>query len=125
MEVTVPARLACAHCDGGGCDSCQRTGAVRAPESARDRQLRLRLPRIGHAAVGIRIVKPFADSPIEQLTVELRRAEHASPQVTLLAPGSALGQAGEIDPPEGQARVVTVALLLATALLAAAVAWHW
>ncbi|MBI4954871.1 MAG: hypothetical protein HY908_22810 [Myxococcales bacterium] len=37
LEIRVPARLTCARCDGGGCDACGRSGAVRAfAESERD-----------------------------------------------------------------------------------------
>ena len=35
VAVTAPARLVCARCDGGGCDGCARSGALRSPEGAR------------------------------------------------------------------------------------------
>src|SRR5690242_3451348 len=46
LELRVPARLACARCDGGGCDGCARSGALRAPEPASARVVRAYVPRI-------------------------------------------------------------------------------
>ena len=39
-RITAPARLACARCDGGGCDACARSGALRSPADAGDRVVR-------------------------------------------------------------------------------------
>jgi hypothetical protein len=48
IELELPRNLACASCDGGGCDSCERSGAI----STRGRKepvelLRITLPRRG------------------------------------------------------------------------------
>lgn len=60
IEVDVPARLGCARCDGGGCDSCGRSGALRGPDDASLRRLVLRLPG-GDQAVAFRLPRPFGD----------------------------------------------------------------
>jgi hypothetical protein len=80
LELTAPGRLACARCDGGGCDGCARSGVVRAPEEAAARTLRASLPRLaGEAGVALRITQPFGpDHPIAQLHLELRAAATAS-----------------------------------------------
>ena len=87
LSLTVPARLSCARCDGGGCDGCARSGALRAPEQAEARVVRAQVPRIAESAVAIRITYPFgADHGIEQLLVELRAAAQPSTMVKRIEP---------------------------------------
>ena len=88
LELTAPGRLACARCDGGGCDGCARSGVVRAPEGVAARTLRASLPRLaGEAGVALRITQPFGpDHPIAQLHLELRAAATASACVRRLDP---------------------------------------
>lgn len=80
LELTVPSLLACARCDGGGCDGCARSGAVRAPEDAAERTLRAHLPSLaGTPGVALRITHPFGPNhPLAQLHLELRGAAVAS-----------------------------------------------
>ena len=80
LELTVPRRLACARCDGGGCDGCDRSGVVRAPEDVTDRTLHAHIPSLaGEPGVALRITQPFGpDHPIAQLHLELRAAAGAS-----------------------------------------------
>jgi len=76
LEVVVPARLACARCEGGGCDACGRSGAIRLPGDEKDRALRITL---SESARGVRLTRPFgADAGLDQLVIELRPAPVAS-----------------------------------------------
>ncbi len=89
VEVTAPGRLACAGCEGGGCDACDRSGAFRAPEDPGARVLTARLPllRAPGAALAIRIVRPFGPaSAIEHLVLELRSGPSPSAGVRRLEP---------------------------------------
>ncbi|WP_437587125.1 hypothetical protein [Sorangium sp. So ce1000] len=87
IEIAVPARVACARCDGGGCDSCARSGAHRAPTELAARTLRLRLPPDLTGGVTLRLVRPFGEhAPLDQLLVELREGDAASPGVLRVTP---------------------------------------
>ncbi|MDC0678575.1 hypothetical protein [Sorangium atrum] len=87
IEVAVPARVTCARCDGGGCDSCARSGAHRAPTEVAARTLRLRLPPDLSGGVTLRLVRPFGElAPLDQLLVELREGSAASPGVHRVTP---------------------------------------
>jgi hypothetical protein len=91
LAVTAPARLPCGRCDGGGCDTCGRSGALRAPEVAGDRVVHARVPRAAGAphGVALRILHPFGEEhAIEQLLLELRAGAAPSAGVTRVAPGS-------------------------------------
>ncbi len=75
VAVTAPARLVCARCDGGGCEGCARSGALRSPEG--DRVVHASFPPAprppGPRALALRIPHPFgAGHAIEQLLLELR-----------------------------------------------------
>ena len=77
LEIVVPARLACARCDGGGCDACGRSGAIRIDRGEHDRTVRVTL---SESARGLRLVRPFgADAGLDQLILELRPASVPSP----------------------------------------------
>jgi hypothetical protein len=89
--VTVPARLACARCDGGGCDACARAGVLRAPAAAEARVVHAQVSARRDPAAGaaLRIPDPFgAEHPIGQLLLELRPADAASAGVRRLTPRS-------------------------------------
>ena len=86
LEVTAPKLLCCARCDGGGCDSCGRGGALRAPPRRAQRALQLSLPGDHTTAVQLRLVDPFADSEIEQLLVQVRPGTTTTPGVTRIEP---------------------------------------
>jgi hypothetical protein len=59
LEVTLPAKLRCDHCDGGGCDACDRSGAYRLPD---DRQpIAITLPRVTDDVLAVRVTNPFGD----------------------------------------------------------------
>jgi hypothetical protein len=107
LAVTTPARLACASCDGGGCDTCGRSGAVRAPADTSARLVRTRLPPAqGRPAIMLRIAHPFGpEHDIRQLLLEVVGAEAASPGVVRVAsPGDREGG--------GRSRAIPVPVLV-------------
>lgn len=79
LRVAVPARVECARCDGGGCDGCARSGALRTPDDPTARTLRVELPAGSVDGIALRLVRPFGEAAaIEQLLVEVRCGERAS-----------------------------------------------
>ncbi|MCC6559153.1 MAG: hypothetical protein IT372_40020 [Polyangiaceae bacterium] len=118
IEITAPARVACARCDGGGCDGCARSGAHRIEGEAAARAVRLRVP--GGIAEGgrvaLRIARPFGDgAALEQLVVEVERGPAPSQCVALIAqpaPAASRSRAAA-------AALATLALLAAVAALVA------
>ena len=83
IELVVPKRIPCARCDGGGCESCDRSGALRLADEPGRRTLRARLPSGSREAFALRITNPFGVSAdIAQLIVELRSGVAATPGVT-------------------------------------------
>jgi hypothetical protein len=87
VEIVVPRRMTCARCEGGGCDDCGRSGALRLPADETARTLQLRLPVQGTARNVVRLVRPLGpEAGIEQLSVELRVAPEPSPFCQRLAP---------------------------------------
>lgn len=72
IAILAPRRLACARCDGGGCDACGKSGVLRAPDAADDRRLEITLPGTHHDAVALRLADPFGGGLVEQLIVEIR-----------------------------------------------------
>ena len=74
IELTVPKRLTCARCDGGGCDGCERSGALRAPADEAQRRVIVNLPPQSSGNLRIRIVDPF-EGGIAQLLLDVRAGE--------------------------------------------------
>ncbi|MEZ4294610.1 MAG: hypothetical protein R3B70_06515 [Polyangiaceae bacterium] len=86
IEVTLPRTLECARCDGGGCDACGRSGALRGPGAERARVVRVRLPKAMGDGVAMRLGKPFGKaSKIAQLWLEVRPGKAASASVRKLS----------------------------------------
>jgi hypothetical protein len=95
VDLSVPARLVCARCDGGGCDGCNRSGVVRGPDDPAARTLRIRLPP--GEGVALRIARPFDGSPmIDQLILEISQGSCASEGVVLVRRSTMAG------PPHGR-----------------------
>lgn len=117
IDLTVPSRLVCARCDGGGCDGCGRSGALRAPLDMAARTVHVELPRAARG-VALRIVEPFGPlGGIAQLIVEVREGGAPSPGVirrekALVKPRVAAAWPG----------MALVALAMAAAILIAAFA---
>jgi hypothetical protein len=94
LLVTAPARIVCARCDGGGCDGCGRSGALRGPVEEAARTLSVHLPDGSSGGALLRLVRPFGVvASIEQLLIEVRPAGHASAGVARVAPAAALAGA--------------------------------
>jgi hypothetical protein len=75
LSIVAPPRVVCARCDGGGCDGCNRSGALRTPDDPSARELRVQLPPLGESGAAVRLVRPFGDAcELEQLIVELSPA---------------------------------------------------
>jgi hypothetical protein len=121
IEITVPSRVTCARCDGGGCGGCERSGAHRTPSEPARRTLRLRLPERLGSVVTVRVVRPFGDDAgaLDQLLVELSAGADLSPGVVRIAPPQAaapLARLGRLSPP------LVVALLAVLAAVAGLIA---
>jgi len=76
LEIVVPTRLACARCEGGGCDACAKSGAIRISGAEDLRRVRITLSQ---SARGLRLTRPLGpDAGLDQLVIELRPAAVAS-----------------------------------------------
>lgn len=95
VEVSLPRILRCAHCGGGGCDRCERAGAItlRDKDSAamvitvrlpslppEEGQLCLRIPELGGVSL-----RP--DEGRGHLLLRVRVAERSAPEVALAVVG--------------------------------------
>lgn len=118
LEVDVPRRLQCARCDGGGCDRCDRTGIVRAPDDDALRVVRVRVVSETGAAVEVRVPQPFGgDSAIRQLLLEVRGSEETAPSVRAIRP---LASTALTTTRSGQMPANRVATMVALAVAAIA-----
>lgn len=73
VEVVVPRRLVCARCEGGGCDACGRSGAIRVHLAEAERTTHFILPMEANERLLVRLVRPLGDDAgLEQLTIEVR-----------------------------------------------------
>lgn len=83
ITVALPARFECARCSGGGCDGCERSGALRAPPEPSARSMELIIPPGSADGVAIRVAQPFGEAAsIVQIIIEIRCAEAPSPCVS-------------------------------------------
>lgn len=108
IELAIPRRLECARCEGGGCDACARSGAIRpSPEQGR---VQVGLPKNARAPLLVRLARPLGpDAGLEQLVVEVRVGAEPTPGCRPLP-------AERARPPRaagGVALAVTIALALA------------
>ena len=86
IDIVIPPRVACARCDGGGCDGCERRGGHRVPGEPEARVVRVTLPLALEGGALLRIVRPLEGAgDLEQLILEARLAETTSPCVSLRA----------------------------------------
>jgi len=99
LRITAPPRLACARCDGGGCDACARSGALRPPAEPAARTVLASLSRPEGSrpswgpppgpprAVTLRIPRPFGpEHAIHQLLLDVCVAEASSSYVVRVGP---------------------------------------
>lgn len=117
VEIVVPVRVTCARCEGGGCDDCGRSGALRLAANEPERTLRLALPAAIEARNVVRLVRPLGpDAGLEQLWVELRTAAEASPFCRRLPRDRAVARGYALLAREP--RLVGILLVLAVVLAA-------
>ncbi|AKT42582.1 hypothetical protein [Chondromyces crocatus] len=108
LEITAPLRITCARCDGGGCDACGRSGALKTPDDPADRILRVQLPAQLGGGVVLRLVRPFGDTwPIEQLLLELVPGATPSRDIVRLPPPAPLAP-WTASPPSSHARATAL-----------------
>jgi hypothetical protein len=85
IEIVAPKLVTCARCDGGGCESCRRSGAIRLAADPIARTVTTVLPQRDAASFALRLLHPFGPSaPLEQLIVEVRVGEAPSAGVSRL-----------------------------------------
>lgn len=119
VEIALPRALACARCDGGGCDGCGRSGALRGPASEAARVVRVRLPKGLGAGVTVRLAEPFGrGSAIAQLWLEVRPGE-AAPSVRRVAGGGREGRGAG----GGRMAVAMAVLVVILGGVAAVMSW--
>ena len=89
IEFVVPARLACARCGGGGCDRCERSGALRLSGDDDARRVRLVLPKRTDASTFVvRMVRPLGDDiALEQLVVSISAGDVTTAGCTRVVSG--------------------------------------
>lgn len=70
VAIDVPKRLVCARCDGGGCDACGRSGALKLEQTG---STSLVLPPNGSEQLLLRIPHPLGEAAnLALLTVQIR-----------------------------------------------------
>jgi len=84
LEVDLPARLRCDHCDGGGCDACGRSGAYKLPDDRRP--IALTLPRVTDNELALRVTNPFGDIEPTLLVVRVAAGSEPSSGVRYVGP---------------------------------------
>ena len=84
VEFTLPLRVTCARCDGGGCDSCDRSGAFRLSEASADRCVTLVVPP--KVPSKLRLAEPLADGTLALLQVGVRAGPEPSRGLKRIAP---------------------------------------
>lgn len=93
----VPRAVTCRRCAGGGCDGCDRTGALRTPEEDAARTVHVQLPPDLARRAAVRLPRPFGTaSSVAQLVVTFSPGP-ASPRLALAEPtedGPARGRVG-------------------------------
>lgn len=110
----IPKRVTCARCDGGGCDSCGRSGAIRLDLSEEERTTHFLFPATTHD-VRVRLARPVAG--LDLLTVEIRVTQSSAMQ---LRPTDAVIRRASGSPLDVRSIVIAIGLALAAALAFAA-----
>lgn len=119
VEVVVPTRLVCARCDGGGCDACGRSGAIRIAGEQAERTTRFVLPKTTSERLVVRLLHPLGDAiDLSQLCIDVRIATASSPTTE----GCTRLERPRAEPPAFPLSTVLVAAVIALALAAAVAA---
>ena len=98
LRIALPERLSCAECQGGGCDRCDRKGAIRLREADEEQEIvRITLPQtLNESNIQIRLPHaggyPLSEQdealPRGHLIVSLRSAEmEVDPENSLVSLG--------------------------------------
>jgi hypothetical protein len=83
VSVKPPRLLRCGRCDGGGCDLCDRSGALRTPTDAKP--IELTLPQREQGSIQMRLVDPFGDGSIPLLLIRIDGSDRPGPNVERVA----------------------------------------
>jgi hypothetical protein len=90
LVVQLPRRLVCAACEGGGCDACNRSGALTLPDSSDESALSVSLPRTTPPAHTVLLRIPgrgmpssISGEPAGHLLLRVVPGGTPSPSVTL------------------------------------------
>ncbi len=87
VDVIAPRHVTCSRCDGGGCDSCKRSGAFKLGVDPAERAFRVHLPNSDDDALLLRIQDPFGEDVAPALLLlETRFGERTSEGVSLVDP---------------------------------------
>ncbi len=116
IEILLPRRLPCARCDSGGCDSCSKSGALRAPDEEAQRRLEITLQGDCGDAVALRLVDPFGTGLVEQLILEIRVGVASPGVMRIPEPPAPLALPTPMVPWRG---VIMAVIATAAAILAA------
>lgn len=116
VDVVVPPRLVCERCDGGGCDGCGRSGAVRVRGDESVRTTRFVLPQTESGGVAVRLVRPLGDSGEPALLVIEIRPRDGAPSAACRR----VARRGETGP----WRMLALVMLLLASALALSAAWR-
>jgi hypothetical protein len=111
LDVQAPKLMACDRCDGGGCDGCDRSGALRGPREPMARRVALHIPAstAGQGLV-LRLVRPFDEGEIDQLMVQVRAGEEASKGVTRVE-AVVVASPRALEAPWGKIALVAAAII--------------
>lgn len=119
VEVVVPTRLTCGRCDGGGCDACGRSGAIRLAGEPPERTVRFVLPKTTSKCLVVRLVQPLGeDIELAQLRIEVRGVTSSTPTTE----GCKRLDRPRAEAPAFPLPAVLVATMIALALAAAVAA---
>lgn len=84
--VVAPGRVPCSRCDGGGCDACNRSGAIKLDPVPARRTLIASLPPDLDSPVALRIVNPFGEGgALEVLFLHVHPSAAPDPNVNPLS----------------------------------------
>ena len=114
VAIVVPSRVVCARCDGGGCDACGRSGAIRIDREESERTAYFVLPtEAGDGSFRVRLVRPLGDDAgLEQLTVDVHLLPAPPTTALALAASTALAQ----RPIEMRSVMIGIGVVIATLL---------
>lgn len=119
VAVVVPRNLHCAACEGGGCDRCDRSGAVSLRERGEESpEIRIRLPEHDDSRGGVCLRLPeeggaatSADLPRGHLLLTVKAGDAPSAGVALAHASSALS-------PDERKELMKKSLVMAAVLIA-------